>query len=122
MSHSFAPSIIRIILQKEAAQDDVLTISPVHNKKSYNVKFTQNTIQNVYDFNIPSADLEVYLRNFMRNIAFDANPCNYIQVEFPGMPCVIVPQKQTEFYLQQFLEQLEFTQKTVWPEEKLIPV
>lgn len=104
-------------MQKDGKKDDVLSVYPEHN--GFSVRFEQNEILNTTEWFVNSSDITPYIERFFTTISYDAEPCNYVQVDFPLYPTVLITKSNILAYLpllsEQITEQVESFH--AWPTE-----
>jgi hypothetical protein len=94
-SNKYAPIII--YLQTNDRPDDILIINRI-TSKLFRASFVSNTVgykfqQNLFGYN----ELIQYLDTFMMLQACDRQACEYIQVDIPGMPAIMIKPTRSDW-------------------------
>jgi hypothetical protein len=110
---------IKLIFQKDGCEDDILKITPSEENNTYDVVYTQNTINNVVYSNIAPRYLPQYLKMFLCSLALDEERGEYIQVEVPSFPTAIVKTKKVLEYYELLVEQIQSIEDN-WPTEQTV--
>ena len=113
---SYKSARILIILQKDGAKDDVITIRPDDESTGYKVDFEQNTILNKTHTTVTNSELGQYLDRVVRTMLYDASPYDRAQVDCPLYPSVIVSLANLTTYLPILMDQIQSLQSQ-WPVE-----
>ena len=109
------------ILNHGNSVDDVLTLDPDMDSSGFNVTFEQPTTLMKTTHWIDYDDVVEYLESFFNSLVFDTDPttCSSVQIEIPGLPCVILKKKDLIAYLysvvDDYLGQLKVNDE--WPME-----
>jgi hypothetical protein len=101
------PAKIHIRLQyTKDKPDDVLVLEPDNESSGFNVTFFQNTTSMKTSHWIDYDDVVSYLESFFTGLKYDydAESCTYIQVEIPGLPCVLLKKHNAVQYLHDVVE------------------
>lgn len=89
------PAAITFLLQNSGQPDDILTITP-KTADTYFVEFYQKTIGDRTSLTMYSQSLSDYIQKFLVALQFDLHIPEYLQVEIPGFPCILLrPRSQT---------------------------
>ena len=118
---AYAP--IRIVLQKSTmnpAEDDILKIVP-HEEDGYDVIFRNNTVSVVHTRHVATDDLMDYLENFFDAIQHDVTPYEFIQVDVPSYPPILLTPDCVDEYLYVIEDQIDGMSED-WPVETLLPI
>ena len=86
------PSLATIIfyLQKNNNPDDVLIVHRLHNGR-YRATFKNSTVGLDYITDIETyQDLVKYLDNFMMFVIYDRDGCDFVQIDIPGLPTILI--------------------------------
>ena len=115
-----APASIYILLQKVDHKDDLLTITPDPDHGSmFNVKYEQNNLNSVNTFSLSSNTISRYLNLFFESIEMDNDGSDFIQIEIPSFPTVVIRAGDSGYYASTILKQIDFLIQTEeelgWP-------
>lgn len=123
---SFAPAtptpakiVIRVLNHDNP--DDILTLDPDMDSTGFNVTFNQNTTMMKTEHWVDYDCVVEYLEAFFKSLTYDTDSkSSYkVQVEIPGLPCVLLKKTNLIAYLydvvDDYLEQLK--QDDEWPLE-----
>ena len=110
---------IKLIFQKDGCEDDILKITPSEENNTYDVVYTQNTINNVVYSNIAPRYLPQYLKIFLSSLALDEERGQYVQVDVPSFPTVIVKMAKVLEYYELLVEQIQSIEDN-WPTEQTV--
>jgi hypothetical protein len=110
---------IKLIFQKDGCKDDILKITPSEENNTYNVEYTQNTINNVVYSNIAPRYLPQYLKIFLCSVVFDEERGQFVQLEVPSFPTVIVKMAKVLEYYELLVEQIQSIEDN-WPTEQTV--
>jgi hypothetical protein len=124
----FAPTPAKIVvrIQNEGNPDDILTLDPDAYSSGFNVTFNQQTTLMKTTHWIDYDNVVEYLEAFFGSLAFDCDnkTCSFVQIEIPGLPCVLLKKKNLMAYLygvvDDYLDQLKINEE--WPVESVIGV
>lgn len=129
MISSFAPveatpAKIVVRIHNPEKPDDVLVLDPDMESTGFNVTFIQNTTQMKSTHWIDYDNVVDYLEAFFYSLYFDSDKtsCSDVQIEVPGLPCVLLKKKNLSSYLygvlDDYLDQLKDNDE--WPMETTI--
>jgi hypothetical protein len=108
---------IIITLQKNYKDDDVLRFYPTN--EGFDVTFEQRSIGIKVSTYMIQDEVTGYLGRFLKSLTLDDNGCDYVQIDCPSYPTVILKIANVERYIPVLIEQVQ-TQLANWPlEEKL---
>ncbi len=118
----FTPAKIHIRLQfVPGKSDDVLVLEPDNSSNGFNVTFFQNTTSMKTSHWIDYDNVVSYLESFFTGLKYDcdAESCTYIQVEIPGLSCVLLKKHNAVQYLYDVVEDYldELFDNDEWPME-----
>jgi len=105
---------IIITLQKKYTEDDVLTFFPTN--EGFDVEFVQRTIGNKVSMYIVQEEVTGYLGRFLKSVTLDDGGCDFVQIDCPGYPTVMLKIANVERYIPILLEQIG-AQMNNWPQE-----
>lgn len=103
-----------ITLQKKYTEDDVLTLYVTN--EGFDVEFNQRTIGNKVSMYIDQQEVTGYLSRFLRTLTLDDGGCDFVQIDCPGYPTVMLKITNVERYIPLLVEQME-AQMANWPRE-----
>ena len=107
---------ILVILQKTDCSDNLLTITPDADSTGYFVDFKQTDINTTNSKYVENDNLSHYLHLFFQSIEFDHQKCDYIQIDVPSFPSVILAPNDLSYYMDILEDQIESLQDD-WPAE-----
>ena len=116
MSYS---KIIITLINGERSTDDVLRITPSEDNNSYDIEFSQNTVNNVVYANIVQRNLPSYLEQFFTSVTLDEEGARDIQIEVPSFPTIMIKTSNVLKYLELLQDQIESIEDN-WPTEQTI--
>ena len=105
---------IIITLQKKYTEDDVLTLYVTN--EGFDVEFVQRTIGNKVSTYMVQEEVTGYLSRFLRTLTLDDGGCDFVQIDCPGYPTVMLKITNVERYIPLLVEQIE-AQMNNWPME-----
>jgi hypothetical protein len=108
---------IIITLQKKYTEDDVLTFYPTN--EGFDVEFVQRTIGNKVSSYIVQEEVTGYLCRFLKSVTLDDGGCDFVQIDCPGYPTVMLKIANVERYIPILVDQIE-AQMNNWPLESKI--
>jgi hypothetical protein len=125
-SFSFEPTPAKIFvrIQNPGNQDDILTLDPDMESSGFNVTFDQQTTLMKTTHWVDYDNVVDYLESFFSSLVFDTDTttCSHVQVEIPGLPCVLLKKKNLITYLyavvDDYLDQLK--ENDEWPMESVV--
>lgn len=118
----FTPAKIHIRLQfSDGKPDDVLVLDPDNSSNGFIVTFYQNTTSMKTSHWTDYDTVVCYLDSFFKSLKYDSDreSCTYIQVEIPGLPCVLLKKHSAVEYLHEVVEDYleELLLNDEWPME-----
>lgn len=96
--------------------DDKLTVRPDVDSNGYNVTFDQKTILNTVNAYVTNEDFLGYLNNFFNSISLDSDPCEFVQIDCPSYPTILLKSGNVLGYLPVLQCQIAHMQEH-WPME-----
>lgn len=105
---------IIITIQKKYTEDDVLTFYPAN--EGFDVEFVQRTIGNKVSMYIVQEEVTGYLCRFLKSVTVDDGGCDFVQIDCPGYPTVILKIANVERYIPILVEQVGAHMNN-WPVE-----
>lgn len=115
------PAKIVIRLLNIDNPDDILTLDPDMNSTGFNATFNQHTTRMNAEHWVEYECVVEYLESFFKSLLYDtdAKSAYQVQVEIPGLPCVLLTKTNLIPYLygvvENYLDQLQ--QFDEWPLE-----
>jgi hypothetical protein len=115
------PAKIVIRLLNIDNPDDILTLDPDMNSTGFNVVFNQYTTRMKTEHLVEYDCVVEYLEAFFKSLMYDTDPKSsyQVQVEIPGLPCVLLKKTNLIAYLygvvDNYLDQLRLDDE--WPLE-----
>jgi hypothetical protein len=107
---------IMLICIRPNREDDVLKITPSEDDRSYEIEFTQNSINNTVYTTVRQNDLENYLENFLQSVSMDEDRPQSIQIDVPSFPSVMIKSANILEYTSLLFDQISSIQDE-WPLE-----
>lgn len=101
--------------------DDILTLDPDMDSTGFNVLFNQQTTKMKTEHWVDYDDVVEYLESFFESLQYDSDTkSSYkIQVEVPGLPCVLLKKTDLNDYLynvlDKYMDNLNYNNE--WPLE-----
>jgi hypothetical protein len=117
------PAKIVIRLLNHSNDDDILTLDPDMDSTGFNITFNQQTTLMKTTQWVDYDGVVQYLASFFAALSYDtdAKSCYNVQVEVPGLPCVLLKKTNIVSYLycvvDDYLEQLQ--EDGEWPMESV---
>lgn len=118
------PAKIFIRILNNGNPDDTLTLDPDMDSNGFHVTFEQPTTLVKTTHWIDYEDVVEYLESFFSALVFDADPttCTSVQIEVPGLPCVMLKKTNLIAFLygvvEDYLDQLKANDE--WPMESVV--
>ena len=119
-----APAKIVVRVLNPGNPDDVLTLDPDMDSNGFNVTFDQHTTLMKTTHWVDYDNVVEYLETFFNSLIYDTDKtsCSQIQVEVPGLPCVMLKKTNLIAYLygvvDGYLDQLK--DEDEWPMESVL--
>ena len=111
---SYSPIVV--ILQKTGAADDVLKITPNPHASGFDVVFNQHTINVSNELYVEQSEITSYLYRFFMSLWKDEDSCEFVQIDCPAYPTVLLTPKKLDNYFPILREQI-LTLLKGWPAE-----
>ena len=124
VSSEAVPAKIFVRILNTGNPDDILTLDPDMDSYGFNVTFEQATTLMKTTHWVDYDNVVDYLESFFTSLVYDADPttCSSVQVEIPGLPCVLLKKNNLIAYLygvvDDYLQQLE--ENDEWPVESAV--
>ena len=122
MSFSSLAKIVIRVLNKNKP-DDVLILDPdTESETGFNVTFIQPTMSLKTTHWLDYEHVTPYLDSFFRSLRYDTDKttCTDVQIELPGLPCVMLDKKNLLNYLYEVLDdhlEMLMSEPDSWPVE-----
>lgn len=107
-------AMLNIIIQRDGSPDDVLRITPSQIDDGYNMTLVQNTIGLTTTKRMANWELVPYLTLFFAVINMDTDRPDYIQIDSPSLPSVLISPSQD---IMPILTPIISLIQDDWPEE-----
>ena len=122
---SSGPAKIVIRVLNPGNPDDILTLDPDMDSTGFNVTFDQHTTQMKTKHWVDYDAVVEYLELFFNSLTFDtdSSSCSQVQVEVPGLPCVMLKKTNLIAYLYSVLsDYMDMMMSYIdeWPVESVI--
>jgi hypothetical protein len=111
---SYSPIVL--ILQKTGVADDVLKITPNSQASGFDVVFDQHTINVSNVLYVEQSEITSYIYRFFKSVAMDEDSCEFVQIDCPAYPTVLLTPKKLDNYFPILREQI-LTLLKGWPAE-----
>jgi len=107
---------IVLIFIRPNREDDVLKITPSNSDNTYEIEYTQNSINNTVYTTLRQNDLENYLDTFLQAVSMDEDSPASIQIDVPSFPSVMIKSTNILNYTSLLFDQISSIQDE-WPME-----
>ena len=108
---------ILVTIQRDGRPDDVLSVSPDLDSDGYYVSFRQRTVGNTTSHYCENGGLVSYLRQFFTALLFDHDQPDFIQLDIPMYPTVLLTSKTLLSYENYVLGNQIASLQDDWPFE-----
>jgi hypothetical protein len=117
-----AKIVVRVLIPGNS--DDILTLGPDMDSNGFNVTFTQSTTMTNSTHWVDYDNVIEYMESFFKSLTYDTDmtSCSQVQVEVPGLPCILLKKSNLIPYLygvlDGYLDQLR--ENDEWPMESVV--